>query len=89
MFVLLHVGLHIFLTFDLPGATAFSFSFFGEGRGGIFLDDVSCSGSESMLINCPHRGIGVHNCDHSDDAGVACVGMMLYIYTIVMLKDCD
>jgi hypothetical protein len=25
------------------------------------------------LLNCSHRGIGVHNCYHGEDAGVLCI----------------
>ena len=57
----------------LTGATAFSGSYFGRGTGGIFLDNVDCSGEEQYLIYCSHSIIGVHNCDHSKDAGVFCV----------------
>ena len=52
--------------------TALSFARFGEGSGPIWLDDVSCAGSESELLECPHNGIGNHNCDHSEDASVRC-----------------
>ena len=58
------------------GASSFSYSRIGGGSGGILLDDVSCRGSESRLIDCINRGIGVHNCDHTDDAGVRCLGML-------------
>ena len=50
-------------------------NYFGLGTGGIFLDDVACSGDELMLINCRHSGVGVHNCRRdSRDAGVVCQG---------------
>ena len=47
-------------------------AWFGRGSGQIWLDDVRCSGSESSIVNCQHRGWGVENCDHSDDASVIC-----------------
>jgi len=52
----------------LTGATAYSRAYFGRGTGGIFLDNLSCTGRVSRLIDCSHSGVGVHNCDHSADA---------------------
>ena len=59
------------------GAVALtSTTYFGQGSGGIFLDQVNCDGTESSLISCSSSGVGVHTCDHSRDAGVQCQGIV-------------
>ncbi|XP_031697715.1 putative DMBT1-like protein, partial [Anarrhichthys ocellatus] len=57
---------------------------FGQGSGPIWLDDLQCSGTESSLTHCTHRELGIHNCSHSEDAGVICGDM-----TTVRLVNSD
>ena len=56
------------------GAIPVRKAFFGMGRSdqAILLDDVSCSGEESILQSCSH--VQSSDCDHSEDAGVICSG---------------
>ncbi|CAE1270069.1 DMBT1 [Acanthosepion pharaonis] len=45
---------------------------FGQGRGVIWLDDLSCTGSEYDLEVCPNLSWGVHNCGHDEDVAIKC-----------------
>ncbi len=63
-----------------PGAGLTEFTHnFGPGDEGqpIWLDNVVCNGAESFLLECSHNGIGVHNCQHFEDAAVICKGIAL------------
>ena len=55
-----------------PGALSFTNQ---VGTGQIWLDDVACSGTETALRNCQHRGWGTHNCGHGEDLFIRCQGM--------------
>ncbi|XP_053243395.1 deleted in malignant brain tumors 1 protein-like [Podarcis raffonei] len=60
-----------------PALSAPGSAHFGAGSGNILLDDVQCTGSESSLLQCSHRGWGTHNCGHSEDASVICSALRL------------
>lgn len=51
-------------------------AFFGEGTGPIFLDRYDCTDRDVRLLDCAIPPIGIHNCDHSRDAGVTCLGWL-------------
>lgn len=40
----------------------------------LWLDEVSCKGTEASILNCTHAPFGDHNCDSQETAGVECVG---------------
>lgn len=52
---------------------------FGQGSDQIWLDDVSCIGTEAALTTCKASPWGSHNCDHGEDAGVVCAGTLISI----------
>ena len=42
------------------------------GSGKIWLEGVGCSGEEKNLSRCSLQNWGIHDCNHSKDAGVEC-----------------
>ncbi|XP_022603703.1 soluble scavenger receptor cysteine-rich domain-containing protein SSC5D-like isoform X3 [Seriola dumerili] len=57
---------------QLGCGTAAELAYFGGATGKIWLDNVNCSGNEGTLSECEHRGFGIHDCEHNEDAGVIC-----------------
>ncbi|KAM7386941.1 hypothetical protein PAMA_009527 [Pampus argenteus] len=45
---------------------------YGQASEPIWLDDISCKGTESHLIACGFKGWGVTDCTHKEDVGVIC-----------------
>ena len=63
---------YFILIFYSSAYTYYNSAYFGQGTGPIWLDDLSCSGSELTLLQCSHNGLGNHNCGHGEDASVRC-----------------
>ncbi|XP_025102840.1 uncharacterized protein LOC112569299 [Pomacea canaliculata] len=45
---------------------------YGGGSGLIILDDLMCTGEETSLDQCDHRGFTENDCSHSEDVGIIC-----------------
>jgi hypothetical protein len=56
----------------LPAISAEGSARFGQGSGPIMMDDVNCNGRESSVSLCAFGGWEIHDCGHSEDAGVVC-----------------
>jgi deleted-in-malignant-brain-tumors protein 1 len=58
-------------------------AYYDRGKGRIWMDRVTCTGSESRLSSCTFSGWARHSsvCDHSDDAGVAYTFQLLRFRT--------
>ena len=59
---------------------------FGQGTGRIVLDNVQCAGTEHDLMECSHNEVFDHNCDHGEDAGVACTSEQ-FCFKSSLFKD--
>lgn len=57
-------------------------SVFGQGSGLIWLDGVSCVGTEATLAECPVKPWGHHACNHMEDASVVCSGNPHHMFSL-------
>ena len=69
------------------GTLAFRGARFGQGVGPIFLDQLACRGDEQHVLDC-NSFLRVPLCDHTQDAGIRCIGIYLdYIRTKWLVED--
>ena len=50
----------------------------GSAQTQIWLDNVQCRGTEISLLDCSANLVGIHNCIHSEDAGVRCASRSMF-----------
>ena len=81
MYLFTHMMFVIILRSPYSGGTGIQA--YGGGTGTILLDDVGCTGNESRLWQCTNLGIGVHNCVHSEDAGVTCTAVCKFRFLLI------
>ena len=62
---------------ELLGYLPVKGALYGEGAGPILLDNVICRGSEANLLECSHQPLFDTNCNHTEDAGVKCQGIIM------------
>ena len=58
------------LGYPTSNVIAFNSAYFGQGTGPIHMDDVSCVGTESSLLDCNYTRY--HDCHNFTGAGIRC-----------------
>ena len=74
---------------DTADSIPYHLAHYGATLTPIHLDDLDCNGTESELLQCSHAGVGVHNCDRSEDAGVLCIGEWTCAETQVVFNSAE
>ena len=70
------------LGFSQLASQARGSAYYGQGSGPIWIDDVACSGNESHIYDCRHRGWGTMTV-HTAEMPVCSVLMLMVLLTFV------
>ena len=73
-----------------PGALRVAYFYeFYDNTGHIWLTNIDCTGNESTVADCPHSGFGgdMDYCTYGQ-AGVECIGMLIYSILSIILATC-
>ena len=70
------------LGFSQLASQARGSAYYGQGSGSIWIDDVACSGNESHIYDCRHRGCGTMTV-HTAEMPVCSVLMLMVLLTFV------
>ena len=73
-----------FVTYQICHSFPFSFPVLSSSSNvPIWLDDVDCDSFDTALLSCNHRGVGSHNCGHSEDVGLVCTGTNSMLWNLI------
>ena len=50
---------------------------FGQGTGPILEEELTCTGTESVVVHCSRAAADIGGCNHSRDASVRCSGELI------------
>ena len=64
-------------------------AYFKRGTEQIWLDNVTCTGSETRLTDCRHSGFGGHDCKHREVVGLICEGWLLIEFRNAICCTCS
>ena len=61
------------------GSAALTGAIFGPGDGPIFIESLTCVGSETSIMDCTEVSLKRGTCSHDRDVSVRCTGINIHI----------